>query len=227
MNRKIFYNSIRDSISVTESFVFGCEKLLDYIEAHPMNTNIAAINLATAYWESGKTMTPVVEAYWLSESWRRKNLRYYPWYGRGLVQTTWKANYEKVGELLGLGRQYFINHPNALLDWKFAVPALFKATEAGIYTGRSWSDYIDDIDESDEEDLREYIASRRVVNGTDRAEDIGRLALRFEKALRASGYNKGEGTVHTVHIPSPEDNPPKAVTIKLPWWKQLWNWIRS
>ena len=37
--------------------------------------NQAAYILATAYWETARTMHPVVEAYWLSEEWRKKNLR--------------------------------------------------------------------------------------------------------------------------------------------------------
>ena len=44
--------------------------------------NQAAYVLATAYWETNRTMKPVEEAYWLSEEWRRKNLRYYPWHGQ-------------------------------------------------------------------------------------------------------------------------------------------------
>lgn len=226
MNRPAFYDSLRPHIGVTQSFVFGCEKLLDYIEAHPMNTNIAAANFATAYWESGKTMAPVKEAYWLSESWRRQNLRYYPWYGRGLVQTTWKENYEKVGVLLGLGKTYFTDSPDRLLKWRHAVPALFKATEVGLYTGKAWSDYIDDIDESDAEDLREFVASRRVVNGTDRAEEIGQLALHFEHALRAAGYDNGASAPVPIPEPTPEPPEPEPEPEPTSWWSRVRSWFR-
>ena len=50
--------------------------------------NQAAYTLATAYWETNRTMKPVEEAYWLSDAWRKANLRYYPWHGRGYTQTT-------------------------------------------------------------------------------------------------------------------------------------------
>ena len=40
--------------------------------------------LATAFHETAQTMQPVREAFWLSEDWRRANLRYYPYYGRGM-----------------------------------------------------------------------------------------------------------------------------------------------
>lgn len=51
--------------------------------------------LATVEWETAKTFKPVREAFWLSEAWRKKNLRYYPFYGRGYVQLTWEKNYKK------------------------------------------------------------------------------------------------------------------------------------
>ena len=64
--------------------------------------------LATVEWETNKTFKPVKEAYWLSEDWRRANLRYYPYYGRGFVQLTWKNNYATYGQLLGVD---LVNEP--------------------------------------------------------------------------------------------------------------------
>ncbi|MEO0080462.1 MAG: glycoside hydrolase family 19 protein, partial [candidate division WOR-3 bacterium] len=58
--------------------------------------------VATAEWETGKTFKPVKEAFWLSEEWRKKNLRYYPYYGRGYVQLTWESNYRKYSKILGI-----------------------------------------------------------------------------------------------------------------------------
>ena len=52
--------------------------------------------LATTEWETAHTFKPVKEAFWLSESWRKNHLHYYPYYGRGFVQLTWKNNYEQV-----------------------------------------------------------------------------------------------------------------------------------
>ena len=188
MDRAKFYEVLRPHMNLTQGNVYGCERLLDYIEANPMNPNIAAYAFATAWWESGQTMAPVREAFWLSEAWRKRNLRYYPYYGRGLVQTTWKENYQKVAALLGLDKNFFIDNPDKLLEWEHAVPALFKACEAGIYTGKSFQDYIDAEDESDAEDFKEYKAARRVVNGTDKDDTIASLALHFEHALRGGGY---------------------------------------
>ena len=38
------------------------------------------------------------EAYWLSEAWRRRISGDFPYYGRGLIQITWKENYKKAGD---------------------------------------------------------------------------------------------------------------------------------
>ena len=66
--------------------------------------NQAAYIMATAWWETAHTVEPVKEAYWVknAEAWRKKNLRYYPWYGRGYVQLTWERNYIHAGKQLGL-----------------------------------------------------------------------------------------------------------------------------
>lgn len=58
--------------------------------------------LGTIAVETAHTFEPVREAYWLPESWRAANLRYYPWYGRGFVQLTWQSNYDAFGKHIGV-----------------------------------------------------------------------------------------------------------------------------
>lgn len=189
MNRKIFYDTIRSSVNLTTHNVAGFEKLLNYAEKHALVTiQRLAYIIATAFWETAQTMHPVKEAYWKDEAWRKKNLRYYPWYGRGLIQTTWEDNYRKIAKAMGIPEDTFIKNPDLLLMFEYALPALFVGMEKGIYTGKDLYDYIDEIDESDEEDLREYANARRIVNGTDKAATIGKLALTFEKGLKAAGF---------------------------------------
>lgn len=74
----------------TQAILYQCKQ-----ERLPVK---AAYVIATSYWETNKTMVPVKEAYWLSENWRKDNLRYYPWYGRGYVQLTWEDNYKKASK---------------------------------------------------------------------------------------------------------------------------------
>lgn len=165
----------------------GMEKVLNYAEENKTEVSELPYIIATAWWESSATMHPVKEAFWMSEVWRKTHLRYFPWYGRGLVQTTWERNYKKVGDAIGVD---LIGMPDLLLDWPAALKALFIGMEQGLYTGKSLDDYIDDIDESDAEDLREMVNARRIVNVQDRALKIGKLGLLFEKALKAGGYGK-------------------------------------
>lgn len=185
MDKATFYNAIRATVPLTVPNVQGFDRLLDYAEMRKTLLNRAAYVLATTYWETSHTMQPVREAFWLTEAWRKAHLRYYPYYGRGLIQTTWKANYAKMGQLIGAD---LVAHPDLLLEWEFALPALFLGMEKGIYTGKDLDDFIDAKDESDTEDLREYRAARAIVNGSDKADKIAHLALTFERGLREANY---------------------------------------
>lgn len=77
--------------------------------------------LGTFAKETASTMLPVKEAYWLSEEWRRTNLtRYYPYYGRGFIQTTWLSNYERVRAVTGID---VVTNPDRLLEPLVAAEA--------------------------------------------------------------------------------------------------------
>lgn len=183
-----FYTSIRRKVNLTTMNVMGMDRVIAYGLSRRNNINEFAYIIASAWWESAQTMHPVKEAYWMSEAWRKRNLRYYPYYGRGLIQITWERNYRKMGTELGVGNRFVVN-PDLMLEWEYALPALYVGMEKGLYTGKAVDDYIDDLDESDTEDLREYKNARRVVNGTDQAAAIASLALTFEKGLKAGGYS--------------------------------------
>lgn len=132
--------------------------------------------LATAYWETNHTMKPVREAYWLSEAWRKANLRYYPWYGRGYVQLTWEVNYVKAGKQLGLD---LTTNPDRVMEPSIAAKVLVVGCKEGWFTGKKLSDF------SSYEDMR------RVVNGTDKAKEIADLARQYEQQLTEKGGAAG------------------------------------
>lgn len=66
--------------------------------------------------------------------------------------------------------------------------SLFLGNREGWWTGKKLDDYLDHVDESDAEDLREWTKARYVVNGTDKAAKIANGALTFERALKKAGY---------------------------------------
>jgi hypothetical protein len=194
---KAFFDAVRAHFgSLTESQVAGCNAIIAEGVKRKAPLNFTAQNLATSYWETGKTMAAVREAFYLgnkAEAYRKK-LRYYPWYGRGHVQLTWKENYRKADEALGLNGA-LINNLDLALDPSISVQILWWGTTTGAFTGKDLDDYIDDIDESDDEDLREFANARRVVNGTDKQVEIGKIALAFEAALKAGGYTDEGGII--------------------------------
>lgn len=140
--------------------------------------NQAAYVLATAYWETNRTMKPVEEAYWLSESWREKNLRYYPWHGRGYVQLTWEANYHKAKAETGVD---IVTDPTLAMRADVAAQVLVVGSRDGWFTGKRLDDYIT-LDSSN------YRGARRVINGTDKAAAIAEIAREYEAALVKEGY---------------------------------------
>lgn len=128
--------------------------------------------LATTDWETGHTFEPVREAYWQDEGWRRRNLRYYPYYGRGYVQLTWEDNYRKYADILGID---LVTKPDLALDPQIALFILVHGFKTGAFTGKKISDYI-------RAGKTDFINARRCINALDRAEEIAALAKKFLEA---------------------------------------------
>src|SRR5262249_1714917 len=112
-----------DSASINSGSVRKLQQMLDEGRLHdfsPKDGTIAAIKsecvrqgiglksqiayvLATADHETNHTFKPVTEAYWLDNPdayLKQHHADYYPFYGRGYVQLTWRNNYEKYGQIL-------------------------------------------------------------------------------------------------------------------------------
>lgn len=141
-----------------------------------LSTQQTAYVLATAFWETARTMEPVKEAYWLSEDWRKRNLRYYPWYGRGFVQLTWRENYVRAGSKLG---HDFTTDPEKVMEPDISAAILVVGMVEGWFTGKKLSDYINAT-------RTDYVGARWIVNGTDKAKAIAEIAREYEAALLRS-----------------------------------------
>lgn len=164
--------------------------------------NQLAYILATAFWETNRTVKPVVEAYWLSEAWRKANLRYYPWHGRGFVQLTWQTNYLRAGKELDID---LITDPDAALEPEIAAQILVHGSMRGWFTGKGISDYVT-MHRSD------FVGARRVINGTDKAQQIADIARDYDAALRAEGFGV---------IAPPADYAPDPHEAPVPFWAGL------
>jgi hypothetical protein len=150
--------------------------------------------LATAYHETGRTMQPIRErggkAY-LTRNYdvlganpkrARANGNTRPgdgirYAGRGFVQLTWRSNYRRIGDLLGID---LVESPDKALEPAIAALILVRGMQEGWFTGRKLADYFTE-EESDR------VQARRIINGLDRANLIAEHAQKFEAALQAQG----------------------------------------
>ncbi|MEG3863592.1 CHAP domain-containing protein, partial [Microcoleus sp. herbarium12] len=133
--------------------------------------------LATVQHETNNSFQPVREAYYLgepnAENYRRQNLSYYPFYGRGYVQLTWKSNYQKYSDLLGID---LVNNPDLVLRPDIALFILVDGMKRGTFTTAKLDDYISG-------NRVDFLNARRIVNGIDEAEKIKQYAINWQSQL--------------------------------------------
>lgn len=105
------------------------------------------------------------------------------YYGRGYVQLTHKANYEKLGNLLTarglMPRELLLTNPQKALDPKIAYAIMSIGMREGLFTGEALEDHIHGA-------TCDYKHARKIINGLDQWERISGHARRFETILMAS-----------------------------------------
>lgn len=186
-----FFASVRSSFGpLDKPQVEGFEAILKAMTGWPLSWQ--AYGLATAWHETGEKMQPVREAHWLSEAWRKNNLRYWPHYGRGYVQITWLKNYEwldrasaadgltKPGEILA--------DLDLAMRPDIAALALRLGLEEGRYDAQG-KRMADRLPAAGGASRAQYVNARYLVNIQDKAGEIADYALKFENALRAGGLS--------------------------------------
>lgn len=189
MNREAFYKTVRTRLGpLTQSQVDGFEHILTAIDGAPLSHQ--AYMLATAWHETAKTMQPVREAFNLSEDWRRKNLRYWPWYGRGYVQTTWQKNYARLdaeAAAAGLTKPGdILANPDLAMRPDIAAFALRRGMEEGWYDAQGKT-MAQRLPMRGVATRAQYINARYLVNIQDKADLIEDYAQAIERALRDGG----------------------------------------
>jgi putative chitinase len=167
VNFQIFFDDVRNSLfggKLSQGQVEGMENIINY---STVSLDQLAYVLATVKWETAHTMQPIKE---YGSTAYLKSKPYWPYYGRGLVQLTWKDNYAKYG---------LDKTPDKALEWDSSLFVLFDGMTKGLFTGKKLDDYIND-------NKRDYINARRIINGTDRAKEIAQIADAYRTALIAA-----------------------------------------
>ncbi len=185
-----------------QSQVDGLEKLLALMEADPWpDIRDAAYFLATVKHECADTWQPISErgtdAYFsryegraaLGNTEPGDGLRFK---GRGYVQITGRANYERFG---------IADTPTSALDPDVSYGIAKRGMLEGLFTGKKLSDYPD------------YLNKRRAINGTDRAEMIAGYARKFEGILRTSAVHE-DAHVGPVDVQRPGDYEMLAAAVR-------------
>jgi len=182
MNHKVFFDHVRAPLfggALSRSQVAGCEALLAAVAGWDLRWQAYA--LATAYGETARTMRPI------AEYGRGRGRRYgrpgrhggQVAYGRGYVQLTWDANYEKADRELGLDGALIADFDLALRP-DIAARILRRGMEEGWFTGRKLGDYFTP-------DKSDWKHARRIINRLDRAARYASWAQTFHRALEAAG----------------------------------------
>jgi len=180
---------------ISQSQVDGARRIVDATGVAQWPVGWQAYALATASWETARTLQPVDEAggpaYYTrlyDVSGDRPDLarrmgnvtpgdgpRYR---GRGLVQLTWRSNYARFGGILGID---LVNHPELALDPVTATRIMVAGMSRGLFSGGRRLDQCLPAHGSATHD--QFAASRPIINGHDHDSDIATVAMTWQSAL--------------------------------------------
>ncbi|TGQ73218.1 hypothetical protein EN829_012395 [Mesorhizobium sp. M00.F.Ca.ET.186.01.1.1] len=189
-DRPFFFSSIRSLFgSLNQDQVNGMSAVLDQWEIRMPGADQRWLGymFATTFHETARQMVPVREAYWLPEQWRKTHLSYYPYYGRGYVQLTHKANYKKAGDYVGAD---LVQSPDLALRLDYAAAVMFVGMVQGWFRSDAHGPHT--LARYFNAHTNDAIGARRIINGYEPgvAEAIAGYHNRFLAALRpASGLS--------------------------------------
>lgn len=181
-DREQFFTGYREQFgSLSQPQVDALNDLLTYIEDDPDMTDPRwiAYALATAYHETARTFRPIAEygkgrghSYGIPDGTTGQT-----YYGRGLVQLTWKRNYILFADKLGIPD--LVSEPDLAMIPDTAYQIMSLGMREGLFTGKALHHYIN-------EDGCDYVTARKIINALDKATTIASYANRFQKILEAS-----------------------------------------
>lgn len=187
MNRQPFYDAVAQSLfkgSLPSWQREPLDGLLNEALRRDRRVEDCAYVMATAYHETArfKYTHEIGEGQghdYGEPIWLIRDVRV-AFFGRGATQITWLRNYAKMSIFLTLehGREIdLVNNPDLAVEPEMSSMIIWEGMIRGMFTGKNLIDYIND-------DGVDYVGARRIVNGTDKAEQIKDYAIQFEDALR-------------------------------------------
>lgn len=181
INRDNFFARARASVFrgvMTQSQVDGTNDILDGFEKeYPAAPDMRwlAYMLATAFHETAFAMQPVAEiGHGYGTPYGKPDLKTgKAYYGRGLVQITWRYNYENMSAVVG---ENLVNNPDLALRPDIAAKIMFVGMQDGMFTRRKLADYFNDH-------ITDFLNARAIINGKDCEAQIAAYARNFLAAL--------------------------------------------
>ncbi len=179
--------------------VTGCTAILTACGDAGWPIADTAYGLATAYHETAGTMLPIKEYGGTAYFTRMYDIRgarpdkarilgnLTPgdgarFCGRGYPQLTGRKNYLKAGTALG---HDLVGNPDLAMRPDIAAAIMVRGMREGWFTNQ---DLDDDLPRSGPATLSQFIASRDIINGRDKAEKIAGEAMVFQQALLAAAW---------------------------------------
>ena len=203
VNRFSFFTRIRPLFdgTIAQSQVDGMTAILDAWEAWVSgNADIApnirwlAYALATAFHETARTMQPISEyGSGVGRDYGTPDLvTHQVYYGRGLIQLTWKANYQVQSARLG---EDLVGQPDLALRPDLAANIMLHGMAAGSFTGRRLGQFFGANPAHDDP-----VGARRIINGTDQATPIASYHRLFLTAVAppATPSKPGAASPHPI-----------------------------
>jgi hypothetical protein len=190
LDRDVYFDAVRAKPfggHLDQDQVDGQNLVLDYFEDAWVpkgkdDLRWLAYILATDKWETAHTMQPIEEyehgkgkPYGVEDPETKQT-----YYGRGLVQLTWRDNYAKATKNLALtGEDDLEWHAAKALEPDIATAIIFEGMAGGWFTGKKLDQYFNDTKD-------DATNARQIVNGNDHDDDIAAIHEEFLAALDAA-----------------------------------------
>lgn len=179
MDNAVFFSVARSVIfggEMRQPQVDGCNVILNAWGDSDADQRWVAYSLGTAFHETAHTMQPIAEiGHGLGRPYGKPDpATHLIYYGRGYVQLTWRANYAKLGQMIGVD---LVGQPDRAMEPAIAAKVMVEGLSQGVFTGRPLGRYFNHDDD-------DWVRARETVNGLDKAELVAGYSLHFFHAMQ-------------------------------------------